>query len=213
MFNRVELFLAFCLSVGALVVCLPILPLLLAVVCSLLYMFVSRNASNLAYFRRICFRACGFDREVAVNPSSFLFRMTIAQISFVVISLFLLLLYIVPLVFLLSPRFAKPLTRVEVTKCNETSSGLRINEDYLLKSENVSCDDVRGSDVYSCNVFESTNLSAVELNPCRVNLGAELNIFVLGSNSLLILLTLLANAMNIVHIAQIQRIASLKPMI
>jgi hypothetical protein len=205
MLNRTEFFLASCLCIGVFIACVPILPLFLALVCSLLSAFISRNESNLVFFRRIRFRGCGFDRQAPVDPSSFLSRMKIARVCLVIVSLFLLLLYVFPLVLLLSPRFAKPLTRVEVTKCNETSSGLRINDAYLLKSEKVTCDNIRGNNVYHCSMFATTEeqLSIVEIDPCHINLGTGLNIFVLGSNSLLVLLTLLVNAMNVVSIARI----------
>jgi hypothetical protein len=64
-----------------------------------------------------------------------------------------------------------------------------------------------GTYVYHCNFFEQR----VEVDPCRINLGTGLNIFALGSDSLLVFLTLVANAINVVDIARTQRIASLRP--
>lgn len=183
------------------------MPLFLALVSSLVYVFVSRNASNLAYFRRVRFRTCGFDRQAPVDPASFLSWMTVVQICLVAVSLLLLSLYIVPFVLLLSPEFAKPLTRGEVTNCTSLpSDALCINNAYTLTTQK-SCDDVMGTYVYHCNVFEP----CVEVDPCRINLGTGLNVFALGSDALLVFLTLVANAINVVDIAQTQRMASSRP--
>ena len=204
MFNRVELCLAFCLFTALFFVSLPILPLFFALLCSVLYVFVSRNASNLAYFRRVRFHAFGFDREAPVDPRKFLQRMTVLQFGLIALSLFFLSLYIVPIILLLSPRFSTPVTRVEVQSCNVTYSGmLQINGFYLLES-NGTCASLP-SNVYHCEVFSKL----VEKEPCRLNFGPGLDVFILSSISLLDLITLLVDATNVVDIAKMQRIGAL----